>query len=605
MVQKLTEIKKGQVGTGLLIENDGYVSLDMKENKLIKEAIENFKEDAIPLPRPFVVSAVFQKYGIENANGRIYPENVLKRETEKYQQAIKERRAYGECFTPDVLCLCEDGWKTLDEVKEGDKVLSLNPNTKKIEIATVINKISYKHDGKMLRLHGNNIDDLVTENHKYPVFKRNGAFDDFYAAKEMFNKTINDSNHKFLLKTGEWIGEDKEFIIIKGINNPSKNILKNHPDCDKDISINTSDFMKFIGIYLSDGDCSQEGKGYQVRIHQKKESVCNLIEELLHNLPFTYKVNTRKNDGKKTFIIRDPRLYNYVKILGNCYTKYIPTELKQLSKKYLTSLYEWFVLGDGRVRGDKRKIQKLTDDVFSVSKKLILDLNEIQLKIGYNGSYHIEERNNDRLIDGRLIKGENTHPLHFSLRSLSKSIYLDERFLNITEEYYNGIVECIELDKNHTWYVMSNGKCHWTGNCNHPESSVIDLGRICMNIVELHWVGRTLIGKIEIPISEGFRKYGIVSTLADMVAQWLVSDLKIGVSSRGLGTVSQLGGKIIVNDDYEIVCWDVVSQPSTPNAWIDMEEEGIKPYIEENVETEKNNVIIEDKFSKFDNWLNG
>ena len=34
MVQKLTEIKKGQVGTGLLIENDGYVSLDMKENKL-------------------------------------------------------------------------------------------------------------------------------------------------------------------------------------------------------------------------------------------------------------------------------------------------------------------------------------------------------------------------------------------------------------------------------------------------------------------------------------------------------------------------------------------------------------------------------------------
>ena len=45
MVQKLTEIKKGQVGTGLLIEHDGYVSLDMKENKLIKEAIEDFKEE--------------------------------------------------------------------------------------------------------------------------------------------------------------------------------------------------------------------------------------------------------------------------------------------------------------------------------------------------------------------------------------------------------------------------------------------------------------------------------------------------------------------------------------------------------------------------------
>jgi hypothetical protein len=49
----------------------------------------------------------------------------------------------------------------------------------------------------------------------------------------------------------------------------------------------------------------------------------------------------------------------------------------------------------------------------------------------------------------------------------------------------------------------------------------------------------------------------------------------------------------------------VVSQPSTPMAWIDMEEEGIKPYIEENIEVKKDNIIIEDKFSKFDNWLNG
>ena len=68
----LTEIKKGQVGTGLLIENDGYVSLDMPENKIITEA---FGIDGVghikpkDLPDPFVVSAVFQKFGIENANG--------------------------------------------------------------------------------------------------------------------------------------------------------------------------------------------------------------------------------------------------------------------------------------------------------------------------------------------------------------------------------------------------------------------------------------------------------------------------------------------------------------------------------------------------------
>ena len=64
---KLVEITKGKTGTGLLVENDGFISLDLKENKTIKEAIET--GDA-KLPSPFIVSAVFQKYGIENANGR-------------------------------------------------------------------------------------------------------------------------------------------------------------------------------------------------------------------------------------------------------------------------------------------------------------------------------------------------------------------------------------------------------------------------------------------------------------------------------------------------------------------------------------------------------
>jgi len=143
------------------------------------------------------------------------------------------------------------------------------------------------------------------------------------------------------------------------------------------------------------------------------------------------------------------------------------------------------------------------------------------------------------------------------------------------------------------------------GELNHPEASSIDLRSICMNITNLKWVGHTLVGDLEIPISEGFRRYGIGWTLADVVAQWLVSGLKIGVSSRGLGTVSQMGGKVVVNDDYEIVCWDVVSQPSTPNAWIDMEAEKLQPYIQEQVSDNKQQIIKEDKFSKFDNWLNG
>ena len=139
------------------------------------------------------------------------------------------------------------------------------------------------------------------------------------------------------------------------------------------------------------------------------------------------------------------------------------------------------------------------------------------------------------------------------------------------------------------------------GELNHPESSCIDLGRVAINILELHWEGHTLVGKLEIPISEGFRKLGVVSTCADMAAQWLISGLKIGVSSRGLGSVKQEFGKLVVGDDYEIVCWDVVAQPSTPGAWMDTDPGKLQQYMES--EEKKDNVLNEDGFSKFDKWL--
>ena len=139
------------------------------------------------------------------------------------------------------------------------------------------------------------------------------------------------------------------------------------------------------------------------------------------------------------------------------------------------------------------------------------------------------------------------------------------------------------------------------GEANHPDGSSIDVGRIAMNIVELHWVGHTLVGKMELPITEGFRNFGMITCLADMVAHWILSGLRIGVSSRGLGSVKQEFGKLVVGDDYEIVCWDVVAQPSTPQAYIDAKEENLEPYIES--EDKKGEQINENKFEKFEKWL--
>ena len=146
------------------------------------------------------------------------------------------------------------------------------------------------------------------------------------------------------------------------------------------------------------------------------------------------------------------------------------------------------------------------------------------------------------------------------------------------------------------------------GEVNHPESSTIDLSRIGMNIIELHWEGKTLVGKIEIPITEGYRNLGIVSTCADEVAHWILSGLKVGVSSRGLGSVEQKNGYLVVSQDFELITWDLVSQPSTRNSWVCTQDGEIELYKESKerlVFSEKNTILSEnnDKYSKFEAWL--
>ena len=79
-------IKEGKTGHGILIENDGYMFL---KKKPINESLNGEEWN---VPYPFIVDAVFQKFGVKNANGRIYPENVLKKQVELYQEKINDNQ---------------------------------------------------------------------------------------------------------------------------------------------------------------------------------------------------------------------------------------------------------------------------------------------------------------------------------------------------------------------------------------------------------------------------------------------------------------------------------------------------------------------------------
>lgn len=139
------------------------------------------------------------------------------------------------------------------------------------------------------------------------------------------------------------------------------------------------------------------------------------------------------------------------------------------------------------------------------------------------------------------------------------------------------------------------------GELDHPESSIIAGDRISHNIIETWWEGHTLMGKMEIIMSPGFVNYGIISCKGDDVANMLRNRIKIGVSSRGVGSLKEgKNGEQIVQDDFEIICWDVVTAPSTPGSWMGTSMEELKPYVENEVKTKpllKENLLDDlDKF---------
>lgn len=136
------------------------------------------------------------------------------------------------------------------------------------------------------------------------------------------------------------------------------------------------------------------------------------------------------------------------------------------------------------------------------------------------------------------------------------------------------------------------------GESNHPESVTLDLDRLAFGITDLWWEGRTLVGEAELILSPGFVKYGVISCVGDKIANYIRLGWKIGVSSRGLGSVKKdsYSDDYIVQDDFEITCWDIVCEPSTNSAYIGTSRDETKPWIESK-ENKKEELI--EKLDKF------
>ena len=418
------------------------------------------------------------------------------------------------CYDEKTEVLTEDGWKFFKDVKKNEKVFTLSENNE-IELYKPTRFFEYDYNNEMYHFKSRSFDLLVTPNHRMVV-------DNTWTKERKFIEAQNfvPNTHR-IPKQGIWNCKKKDYFELPPVNilsgsgptsrfsdheietirvakREGKSIyqLAEKFNCDPvtihnicknssrygnrervrvryeapPLKIKMDDWLKFFGFWLAEG-CTDNEKnakthGYRVTITQINKQKRKEIMRVLDALPFTYAL-----DGEAHIVICNKQLWSYLRQFGDHYTKFIPREIKELTREKLKILFDWMVKGDGHERQTTGQINYWTS-----SKQLADDVQEVVLKLGWLATIKTENANKTSSIKGRKITSSTMYTI--GVHRKSKHFRLREE--SIQKKHYKGKVFCLEVP-NHTLYVRRNGKPCWCGN---------SIGVVTMNMPRIGYLAK-------------------------------------------------------------------------------------------------------------------
>ena len=170
-------------------------------------------------------------------------------------------------------------------------------------------------------------------------------------------------------------------------------------------------------------------------------------------------------------------------------------------------------------------------------------------------------------------------------------MYLSGRMQTCEKKNGNGrVYPCKVLQKEIKNYqnVIKDNRA--LGELDHPDDSVINLRNVSHIVTDMWWEGNDVMGKIK-----------ILDTPSGRILKDLINaGVKLGISSRGMGSVKESMGNTVVQEDFELICFDIVSEPSTPNAYMypNTNPSPRTISVRENKLKERDDLIINDLFNK-------
>jgi len=333
----------------------------------------------------------------------------------------------GFCYSDDTQVLTDNGLKYYWEIKEDDKIATII-NQKEIEYIKPDKIHTFDVKDRNFHFYKNNcVDVLVSDNHR--MYYRTPKKEEYKCSP---SNEIDVDTVKFLQGGLGWEGEYLDEInipLVEYENNKDKGRYQQ-------TTFNIDEWCEFLGYYLSEGSVlkkMRERKQFHVKIAQVKPEGIKIMKPLAEKMGFRRE--------KVCWTLNNKSLALYLSRFGGSLEKHIPQEIKNLPKPQLRILLDALVSGDGSRREGEDSF-----NYSSSSKRLIEDVFEICLKLGYKASIYEREFDNP--------KWNKTYELNVNISQKEPRVVISTQRFN---EKYTGTMWCPSV-RNRPFITCRNGK---------------------------------------------------------------------------------------------------------------------------------------------------
>ena len=403
---------------------------------------------------------------ISNGTAEKFIKNII----DRGHEAVLEHCSFTVKFICDRGCYDEQtkvltanrGWQYFKDLNDDDRFYTLDDKGD-LKIVGAKSFIKYPVSQNLLHFQSTQVDLLVTPDHRMWVYDYDKRSDATRTWKFLMAEDLTNARYMFNKSSNGCSNEEQETIVIpKCRYRHSDNLLQ-------DLVFPMNDFLWLLGLWVTDGSIGRRERTSSFQevgkllISQRKPKIREQLECVLQRLGISYS----KTDSD--YSLNCPQLRNWLKqqfLKPNDHRKTyylkLPNWIFGLGKENLSCFLAGVVAGNGSNITNSTGYQ-----IYTASRMFADDLLHVALLIGKTG--------NVRTIPPRerIFPCKNT-PSHckeqYVVSINDKKTHMFKRSSNatsITEEYYDGYVYCVELEKHHRLFVQRNGKSVWCGNCSH------------------------------------------------------------------------------------------------------------------------------------------